>query len=466
MNSEILDRLPPHSLDAEMGVIGSIFHDPAIFDRVAEEVKPDAFYADANKKIYATLLGMHDRRERIDILLLKNQLDRDGNLGAVGGVGYMAQLAQAVPYAANALHYAAIIARTAKLREIIHLATEMLRDAWTPSSDPQDMLDRTAAEVDRIANAYSARQLVPAQDAVIEAMERIDKIAQHANSAGLFTGLDEFDQKIGGLFPSELSVLSARLGVGKSALAAQVMRHNGAQGRLVYYAPLEMSPDEVMIRLLCMEADVDSKDIRTNRLHADDHRKLADAANVLAKMNVLFDPRPELTIADVRRAARRLVKDGLRLVVVDYLQIVTPADEDQTRERQVAEIARGLKALARELKVPVLALCQSNREAEKDKTPSSRHLRESDAIGQNADVIIILETKDDGKNKDQHGNTKLEIEASLTVIKNRFGPRGFIPLTWMPTRTLFRSTADAREPMQYRESRGYSEFDAFSGGQE
>ncbi len=315
------------------------------------------------------------------------------------------------------------------MRAIIRASTGGLTDAYDPAQTPDEVLSRIATALSEIATVQFGSKLVDAPTAVLAAMDRIEAITGRTESAGLFTGLQKFDESIGGLFAGELVVLTARSGVGKTALASQIVAHQGAKGRLVYVASMEMDAAELVTRMLCTVAEVDGRRIRTNKLDGADYAKLTAAAEKLAKFSVRFDERPEITVADVRRATRRLLKDGLKLVVVDYLQIVTPDDPRENRERQVANMSKQLKALARELKVPVLVLCQSNRDAEKDKTASLRHLRESDAIGQNADVVLVLECGAIGTAK-QH-------EAWLTVLKNRNGPRGKLQLDWHPAQTMF-----------------------------
>ena len=261
---------------------------------------------------------------------------------------------------------------------IIRALTGGLTDAYDPAQTPDEVLSKIATALSEIATIQFGSKLVEVPTAVLAAMDRIEAITQRAESAGLFTGLQKFDESIGGLFAGELVVLTARSGVGKTALACQIVAHNAARERLTYVASLEMDAAELATRMLCTAAEVDGRRIRTNKLDRADYSKLTAAAEKLAKFSVRFDERPEITVADVRRATRRLLKDGLKLVVVDYLQIVTPDDPRENRERQVANMSKQLKALARELKVPVLVLCQSNRDAEEGqdgKPPSPARIR-------------------------------------------------------------------------------------------
>jgi replicative DNA helicase len=427
-NSEILDRLPPQDQDAERRVLASILLDPAVFDSVAETVRPEDFYADANMRIFRRLKAMHDGGGRLDVALLRDALERSGEWLVIGAA-YLAEVLQSAATPAHAVYYAEIVNRKAKLRAVIHAATEMLRDAWDSAADPRSVVAGAEKLLGEISTSDHAATLTDAATATVEAMEWIDAVYQNKEHAGLATGLLEFDERNGGLFPSEVIVLAARSGVGKSSLGRQIIEHNAAKGRLVYVASIEMGASEILVEMLCTKSEVNSRKIRTGTLDASDLRRLSEAATELSTQSIVFDSRPELTVADVRRTARQLHKRSLRLVVVDYLQILTPDDESASRERQVATMIQKLKALSRELKIPVLVLCQTNREAEKDKQVSLRHLREADAIGHAADVVLILECGQAGTDKER--------EAWLTISKNRHGPKGKLRLDWIPERTLF-----------------------------
>jgi replicative DNA helicase len=442
--SEILDRLPPQNIGAEKWVLGSLLLDSRLIDDVGDMLKPRDFYADANQRIFRQLLEMRDERKRIDIALVMQRLTEDGEIKAVGGASYLAEVAQASPTACHAISYAEIVRDKARLRGIVFLATEALREAMEPGADYRAIVASTEKALSEITTGDFSEDLVTAFDAAAECIAYIDEVGQRRNAAGLMTGFRQFDSDIGGLFDGEFNVLAARLGVGKTAFACQVVDHNASLGRMTYFVSLEMQARELALRILCRRAGVDLHLIRTGRLEQREIADLSRAATAFSKGKLIIDQRPALKLSDIRRTARRLVKQDLRLIVVDYLQYVTPEDERQPREQQVAAIARGFKRLARELKIPVLVLAQLNREAEtqtrgKKGVPGVKHLRESDVIGQAADVVMLLDVSEEVK-KDQPGF----YEATLRVGKNRLGPKGKIPLDWIPRLTEFRDLPETQ----------------------
>lgn len=449
MNSEILDRLPPQNLAAERQVLSSVLLMPKIIDDVAEVLRPNDFYADANRIIFETLLAMREERKRIDSSLLLDRLRRLGKLGQVGGAAYLVEVAPAAPHAGHAVYYAEIVARCAKYRAIIHAATEMLSDAYGESGTPESIIDAGERAMNLVAASVAEKRLVTASEAVVAACERMEVYRERKNGTGLFTGLSDYDNQVGGLFP-EFIVLAARSGIGKTALGFQIADYVSSSGRLVYAACLEMDAADMETRMICSKAQVDSRKVRTGTTTVEEDRRLALASNELGKRNIVFDEREELKVSDIRRQCRRLMKDGLSFVVIDYIQILDPDDPKESRERQVATMSKKIKAMQRELKVPVLVLCQTNRDAEKDKQASLRHLRESDAIGHNADVVWILETGAIG--------TPDEKKATLTITKNRNGPKAVVHLFWRADWVRF--ACDAGELWETKQHPNYrSEFD-------
>ena len=431
MNPEILDRLPPQDLDAEQGVLGSILIKPDVLDDIGSRLRPESFYADANARIYRHLITLHDKGTRPDVLLLASRLKESGELESVGGMAYIAEVSQASPLAANAAHYADLIIRAAKRRALIHGATETLQAAYDASIDPDDVLNQAEAALTAITTGGGVSDPVKAWDSVNAAMEHIEAIEARGESAGVMTGLLDFDQKHGGLFGGELVILAARPGVGKSAMAMQWAYHSASRGRGVYFASMEMSHVELTMRLMCSESGVNSRAIRSGTLTPQDRTKLAEVSGTVAKMNLHTHDRSQLTVYDIRRAARRLVKGGLDLIVVDYLQLLKPDNPRDPIHEQLGAMTRQLKILARELDVPVLVLCQLNREADKGQARLS-HLKGSGAIEQDADVVMILDRPGTGADK---GNATGE--ATLVVEKNRNGTPGAYKLEWIGSRTRY-----------------------------
>jgi replicative DNA helicase len=321
---------------------------------------------------------------------------------------------------------------------VIQAGLELVRRGYEADAEkdgaPEQLVSDAEAVLREVQTGAHREALTPMPEALTQAIERIDAIQTHRTQAGLFTGLPAFDGQIGGLFPGELTILAARTGVGKSALAAQIAYRAGERGRKVYYGTLEMAAWEVAQRVLCSLSGVNARKIRTGQLTAADCRVLTEHSHALARAKIDFDDRPALRLADIRRAASRLTRDGLALAVVDYLQLLTPDDRRIPRYEQVGRLSAGLKQLAREVNVPVLCLCQLNREADTQDRPRLSNLRESGSIEQDADVVLLLHRR--------YGANDPGTEAELIVAKNRNGETGTFPLKWWPERTMFSDDSD------------------------
>lgn len=432
--SEILDSLPPSDVAAERYVIGSTILMPSVLDDL--HLAANDFYADANRRLWAALCSMRDRGEQIDLALLVDRLRRDGNLEVIGGAAYIGQVLSGIPHAAHAAHYAGIVARMAKLRAITHAAQELLKAAYEAGAEPEDVLAVAEVALSRIQTGQYQSEPVAMADAVNEAMDRIDEIMHRTRHAGVMVGLYSFDDQVGGVFPGELTILAARPGQGKSSLAMQFAYHAATNGKQVYFATLEMSRAELAIRNLCALSGVSNQRIRTGAIGQADVFDLARVAPDCAAANMHLHDWPAIRVYDIRRAVRKLKPD---LVVVDYLQIVTPHDRRVPRHEQVGQIATALKSLAREQKVPVVALAQLNRQVEqsgKETTPKLSHLKEAGKIEEDADMVLLLHRPDGGI----HGKGKYEgqtWDATLDVAKNRNGANPKLRLNWDGARTTF-----------------------------
>lgn len=439
---ELLDRLPPQNLEAERSVLGSVLIDPRCIDDLAGKLSGDDFYADANQKLWKALASLHDKRRPIDALTLADHLKRAGDYEAIGGASYLAEVVQSVPHALHAAYYASLVIRASRLRAIIHATTDALRDSYSPTEDPEDILKRLDSDLAAIHTGEHRGDPVPILVACQEALDRIDALQDPNRGARIPSGLVPIDTAIGGFFPGELAIIAARPGIGKTSLALQIANHNAARGRLTYFATLEMSRAELATRTMCGKAQVSNRMVRSGSVGAEERDRLAVAANEVAGTSMVIHERAGMTVADIRRGARRYTKDGLALVCVDYLQLITPEDRKAPREQQVARMAAALKELARELTVPVLCLCQLNRQVDEYDRPSLLHLRESGAIEQDADTVIFI-YKHRPANGEQHNS-------QLSVAKNRNAETGEIELVWIPERTCFEAPSLPR----------YIEFDS------
>lgn len=421
VTSEILDRLPPHDATAEMNLIGSLMLDPGRCVEVAQLVGPDDFYVDANRRLFAHILGLFGDGGRVDQVLLLDRLRSSGDLEAIGGMGYLAEVVQSVAVAAHAPKYAAIVANHAKRRRVIHEVTETLRRAYDDSEKPEaiatDAAERLLAVTtdSKPATANTAEVFAQALDEATE--PRTDR------PIGFPVGLVSFDRDIGGLYRSELTILAARPSMGKTALATQLAVHFADRGLDALFISLEMSAGSLAKRILAARAGVNSFAVRNGLVNADDRQRLRDAYEALPVARLRIVDRHKMTVAEVRWEIMRTVRTGgVHLVVVDYLTRLQPADPRAQRYLQVGQLSGDLKRLALEFDVPVLCLAQLGRAAEgKGETrPRLSHLRESGDIEQDADVIGFLHRPErvDRNDGDVRG------KAFLFVEKNRNGPVG------------------------------------------
>jgi len=432
--SEILDRVPPHSLDAEKAVLGSLLLEPRRLDEIAGILSAAEFYAEAHRCLYRHMLALRDAGSQIDAMTVVERLKAAGELERVGGVVYLAEVAQSVPVASHARHYAQIVAQAARRRAIIHAATEMLRDAWDAARDVDTVVADCEAKLQAIPSGDYAGEPVAFGDALADACAAVDEIASRKRTAGLMIGLESFDLAAGGLFPGELVILAARPSIGKTSLALQVAEHVATRGHQVYFASLEMPTTQLALRVLCAHAGVPITRVRAAELDAADLAGMVGASTGLSGLPILLHDRPGLSCQDVRRATRRIMSSGkgLHLVVVDYLQRVTPADRKAQRYLQVGQITWDLKALALELRVPVLCLCQLGRVAEERekktglvREPRLSDLKESGDIEQDADMVLLL-----------HRQPRAA-ETVLILAKNRQGEQARFNLEWDEDRTRF-----------------------------
>ena len=452
MDSEILDRLPPQDLAAEQQVIGSLLLDARRCDDVGGMLRPDDFYAAAHRTLYGRILGLWDRQRAVDVPMLMSMLRKYGELETVGGTAYLAEVAQSVAVAGHAVHHAGVVRRLSRKRQIIHAATDMLRAAYEPGSEPDELLSRADAALQAVQSGNYDSEPATMFEAVQEAMHEIDEIAARKSQAGVMVGLPRLDERLGGVFRGELTVLAARPGQGKTSLALQIAAHSAERGRRVFFASLEMSRTELATKRLCALAGVSQHKVRTGTLDRDDQRKLSEAATSAAVKNFIIQDCPTIRPFDIQRGARRAKAE---LVLVDYLQYVTPPDATKKRYEQVGDISRQLKTMARQLDVPVIACAQIGRQAElgKEARPKLSHLRESGNIEQDADAVWLLWRPDKGiaaKSKDQDGD---RWDAEIDISKNRKGPNGIFRLDWCGELTTFTCHATP----------GYSEFEDFSG---
>ncbi|MGI9429540.1 MAG: replicative DNA helicase [Bythopirellula sp.] len=455
-----LERQLPRNLDAEKAVLGSILLLPQVFDEVALIIRPSDFYDDANRTLFEHLLQMHDAGQQIDPMLLVERLRSADQYETIGGAAYIAEIGGVVPTAAHAEYYAKIVADKAVLRSLIHAGTDILHDAYDPTADTREMLSQAEEKVFGILEARGTGDLSMISEVLHESLVRLDaRMDQQTAFGGLETGFDDFDQLTGGLQNSELIILAARPSMGKTALAMNIAEHAALHNRVpVLFVSLEMSALELGDRLLCSVAEVNGQRLRNGTITTDERRQLVQTAAEVSQAPLYIDDSPSRTMTEIAANARRLKRrEGLGLVVIDYLQLIDPDNPRDPRQEQVAKIARRLKGLARELEVPVLCLAQLNRqvEATRDNKPQLSHLRESGAIEQDADVVMFVH-REEYYQTTEEDRERFRGEADLLIRKQRNGPTGDVKLAWIHDFTRFRSYS--QKPYEEFEAYGETEF--------
>ena len=438
---ETLRKVPPQSIEAEESVLGGVLLDNDSLDRVLEILTPEDFYREAHRKILRAMLDLNQRNEPVDLITLAEALKGRGELQEVGGAAYLAELADKVPTAANVTYYSRIVHQKSVLRGLIETATDIARQAFESGGDVDEFLDRAEQQIFSISERKVRPTFFHVRDIMLAAMDSIEQMYERKELVtGVPTGFVDLDRLTAGLQPSDLIIIAGRPSMGKTAFALNIAQHVGVAGKLgVAIFSLEMSKEQLGLRMLCSEARVDQSKVRTGYIPASAFPELAKAASRLSESRIFIDDTPALSVLELRAKARRLKREReakLGLIVVDYLQLMRGHDAD-SREQEISGISRSLKALAKELNVPVIALSQLNRqvEARADKRPMMADLRESGAIEQDADVIAFLYRP---IVYDKNAN---EGDAEVILAKQRNGPIGSVPLTFLSSYTRFENRA-------------------------
>src|SRR5216684_1851882 len=425
------DRLPPQSKEAEQCVLGSMLRDNPVIGDVLQIIRPDNFYLDAHQKICQAIITLYDRGSPVDLMLLADELNNRKQIEEIGGYGYLGQLWEAAPTAANAEYYARIVRDKAIVRHLIHSSNEVLRDAYDQAMPADELLESAERKILDIAEMGITGQTFTLAQALTEAYDRIDTRQQNDQTSisGLPTGFIDLDEKTAGLQNSELIIMAARPSHGKTALAMNIARYVAVEdNQPVFVVSLEQSRIELAERLLCCQARVDSHKLRKGHLSSEDMQKLIEAGGILRNAPLFIDDTPGQGMLRVAANSRRLkMRQGIKLVVIDYLQLIEPENRRDPRQEQVAQISRRLKALARELVIPVVALAQVNRSSEdrQDHRPRLADLRESGSLEADADTVMLLHRPD----RYEPGQHEGVIE--VIIGKQRNGPTGEVTLTYL-----------------------------------
>jgi replicative DNA helicase len=424
-------KVPPHDLDAERSVLAAILIDPEAIIKATEVLTPESFYAKAHKLIFEAMIELFDHREPIDALTLTNQLKKQKHLSVVGGATAIADLSNILSTAANVSHYAQIVREHYVKRQLISLSADMSEMAFDDSKKIADVLDLAEQRVLAVSQIHNTRSFIHIKNTLVESFDRLDELQRSGGDLrGLSTGFQDLDKLLAGLQKSNLIILAARPGMGKTAFAINMAQNICVLAKKkVGVFSLEMSREELVDRLLVGQADIDAWKLKTGRLDQQDFLKLSDAMGVLAEAQLFIDDTPGMSIYDMRTKARRLMAEQqIDILVVDYLQLAQGRTRDN-RVQEVAEISQGLKNIARELKIPVIALSQLSRaiESRGEKSPQLSDLRESGSIEQDADVVMFLYRKDDD----------IREAVSLKIAKHRNGPLGEVELFFRGDRIKF-----------------------------
>ena len=437
-----LGKVPPHDLEAEQAIIGSMLTDRDAVISAIEILKEEDFYREDNKAIYTAILNLYNRAEPIDIITVKSELESMGKFEQVGGLEYLAELPEKVPTTANAMKYIKIVEEKSTLRRLIKTANEIIELGYSPTEDVEDIMEGAEKKIFNIMQEKNQKGYAPIKDVLVESFTKLEELynrKQHIT--GVPSGFTELDYRTAGFHGSELILIAARPAMGKTAFALNIATNAAVKANVpVAVFSLEMSKEQLVNRILCSESMVDSNKVRTGKLEEDDWTKLAGAIGPLSEAEIFIDDTPGINITEIRAKCRKLkLEKNIGMVVIDYLQLIQGSNKrGGSREQEISEISRSLKILAKELDVPVIALSQLSRAAEQrpDHRPMLSDLRESGAIEQDADIVMFL-YRDDYYNKD----TELKGIAEIIIAKQRNGPIGTVKMAWIPEQTRFADLA-------------------------
>jgi len=437
-------KIPPHNKEAEEAVLGGILIDKDAVLSVAESLRAEHFYNELNGVIYEAMLNLYEQRKPIDLLTLGNALKRKKGFKEVGGANYLTELADSVPTAAHLEEYGRMIRDCYTKRQLITCASKISELTFNEDKETKEILDLVEQDIFSISQSHIKRGFVVVKDALAESFDRLDALSKKAGSLrGVSTGFSTLDHMLAGMQESNLLILAARPGIGKTALSLNIARHVATVEKIpVGFFSLEMSKEELVDRLLVAQANIDAWKLKTGRLSDDDFVRLSEAMGELAEAPLYIDDMPALSVMEMRTKARRLqVEVGLKMLVVDYLQLASPGKRLESRVQEVSMISQSLKNLARELKIPVLALSQLSRavEARGTRVPQLADLRESGAIEQDADVVMFLyKPEKQDEEEDELEDLKTDSEkVRLLVAKHRNGPLGEIEFIFKGNRISF-----------------------------
>lgn len=439
MDEALIKRVPPHSIEAEQSVVGSMLMDKDAITVVSEIICGDDFYQTAYGVIFDSVVELFNEGKPADLITLQNRLKEKDVPEEISSLEFVRDLVTAVPTSANVKYYAEIVAEKATLRKLIKMNEEIANECYLAKEPVEAIMERTEKKVFDLIQNRNNGEYVPIKQVVLNALEKIEKASKSKGTVtGIPTGFIDLDYKTSGLQPSDLILVAARPSMGKTAFVLNIAQHVAfKQNRAVAIFSLEMSKEQLVNRLFSLESYVDAQLLRTGNLKDSDWEKLIEGAGTIGRSNLIIDDTPGISISEMRSKCRKYkIEHNLELIIIDYLQLMSGSvgGRSESRQQEISDISRSLKALARELGVPVIALSQLSRAVEQrpDHRPMLSDLRESGAIEQDADVVMFI-YRDDYYHKDtEHVN-----EAEIIIAKQRNGPIGTVTLTWLPQYTKF-----------------------------
>ena len=448
-------RKMPQNLEAEMSVLGAAFLDKKALTKICEEIYPDMFYSDANRKLFEAMKSLYEQKIPLDSTTILDELDKKKNLNSIGGVEYISEVIDSVATAANLEYYIKIVKEKALVRNLINTATEIITDAYEEEEGVTELLDNSEKRILNIVRERQSSDFIHIRDAIAKAQENLEKLAQNnSDLTGIPTGFYDLDKATAGLHEGEMIIIAARPGMGKTAFALNVATY-AAQNtkKAVAIFNLEMPAEQLVNRMRSAVGQVDSYKIQTGKLNHEDWKRINEANSQLAETNIQIVDDASITVAEIKAKCRSLAnsEEGLGLVIIDYLQLVTSGGRrPESRQQEVSDISRSLKTMAMELKVPVIALAQLSRSAEKreNNQPMLADLRESGSIEQDADLVMFINRNDYYKAKEQLDKEK-NVVADIIIAKHRKGSTGKFQLLFELNMSNFRNYLASSEENEY-----------------
>ena len=437
MEEALIKRILPHSIEAEQSVIGSMIMNKDAIVTASEIITGDDFYQQQYGIVFEAMVGLYNENKPVDLVTLQNRLKELDVPPEISSMEFVGELVAAVPTSVNVKYYAEIVSEKAMLRKLIKTTEEIANTCYLGNERTQDILEITEKKIFDLVQRKSSDEFVPIKDVVLNAIEKIEKASRTKGSVtGIPTGFIDLDYKMSGFQPSDLILVAARPSMGKTAFVLNIAQYMAFKsGVTTAIFSLEMSKEQLVNRLLSLESKVDSQSIRTGNLEDEDWAKLIEGANIIGSSNMIIDDTPGISISELRAKCRKYkLEHNLGVIFIDYLQLMSGSGRSESRQQEISDISRSLKALARELSVPVVALSQLSRAVEQrpDHRPMLSDLRESGAIEQDADVVMFI-YRDDYYNKDSENKNIAEI----IIAKQRNGPIGTVNLVWLPNYTKF-----------------------------